>query len=110
MPLYYEGDIDSDYAEAVKDPHTWMIEMLANTAGYGRVQQMAIQPEYDGHSGAVVFPAVKAIVNVTGLFTFCRITQVLWAKRLRDVHNLPIVGAWDITYSEEYALYHTPRS
>lgn len=110
MPLYYEGDIDSDYANALSRPHVGVIERLAGMAGSGRIQQIALQPYRDNQCSEELFYAVKGVANLVGIFSFCWVTQVLWAKRLRDDYNLPVMGALDMSYSDEYAPFLPQRT
>ena len=103
MPLYYNGDLDQDLQNISTLPHTSEIQHYAHVFAYGRLQQLARDRQC--HKGAMdtyvanqCLPSILELADRVGLSEFCRITQILWAKKSRD-SGLPTGGAWDITFA-----------
>lgn len=105
MPLYYQGDVEADYASIQDHPQLQMILMLTSRFAYGRIQQMLLQPETRTLDRLDLADMSKMEVldylgNTIGKEEFCRVVQILWAKYLKDI-NIPTSGALNTFHSAQ---------
>lgn len=105
MPLYYQGDVEADWASIQDHSQLQVILMLTSRFAYGRIQQMLLQPETRAldqldPSDMNKMEVLDHLADTIGKEEFCRVVQVLWAKYLKDI-GYPTTGALNSFHSAQ---------
>lgn len=108
MPLYYNGNIEEDIFPVLGARHAPMMLFVCSNVGYGAVQQMAVTGGVGAQQGIAFIPQINYMVGELGIHEFCRMVQVLWAAKSK-ANGLPLVGAFDLTYDDQYQHLLPPR-